>query len=307
MLRYLFADLIYEEMRRDEAFRHQLQSVASPNGARSGPSIAISSQTFTEDVEKPTGTTPNASDRPPINVDTPGFRIGAATPGVGLTQVSETNGNQSQVADGSAPVRKSAEDYFSVKGTARPSDEQIRDSQPKTPQLGPANGIEVPTSPSDATAVSPAKETSTSFGRRLKSTFTPKKSMKNLSAAEERKTVVDEKESTPEQKLAENPADELPVGNTMLHVLEEIRAQYLKQKEQAVDSKLKPLMTPALPNDAPVLEPPTNTAIIIQDDHPSAGGVTDLFEGYLDQLGRHADYIEKVAPRWLGNLLLKVQ
>jgi WD repeat-containing protein 48 len=60
-----------------------------------------------------------------------------------------------------------------------------------------------------------------------------------------------------------------------------------------------------LPNDTPVLKPPTNTTILIQEDRVDSGGVADLFEGRVGSLGHQADLIEKVAPIWLAECLLR--
>ena len=308
MLHYLFSNLIQEEIRRDEAFRFQLQGLASSDSDTGNTRPTLSSGTFLEDPEGSPLSTPYASDQPRVVLDTSGFRIGAVTPGISLSQTTGgADATQARPTDTTFLPRKSAEDYFSAKSTTRPSGEQPRDNQPKTPQPGPTTDVDIPTSPTDPTNVSSPKETSTSFGKRLKSTFTPKKSTKSLVTAEEPKSSqVEEKDFNPDQKVAENIANDAPATDNMLHVIREIRRQYVKELENSDSSRLKSRMTPALPSDAPVLDPPTNTAIIIQEDHPGSGGVTDLFEGYRDQLGRHADFIEKIAPRWLGNLLLKV-
>ncbi|KAF1810345.1 WD40 repeat-like protein [Eremomyces bilateralis CBS 781.70] len=66
-------------------------------------------------------------------------------------------------------------------------------------------------------------------------------------------------------------------------------------------------ITPSLPNDTPVLKPPLNTLILIQEDRGDSGGVADLFEGEVGNLGKQADTIEKVAPLWLAEVLLRNQ
>jgi WD repeat-containing protein 48 len=66
-------------------------------------------------------------------------------------------------------------------------------------------------------------------------------------------------------------------------------------------------IAPSLPNDTPVLKPPAMTTILIQEDRPGSGGVADLFEGKVGTLALQADLIEKVAPMWLGEVLLRVR
>ena len=48
------------------------------------------------------------------------------------------------------------------------------------------------------------------------------------------------------------------------------------------------------------------TTILIQEDRPDSGGVADLFEGKVGTLGSQADLIEKAAPMWLAEVLLRV-
>ena len=66
-------------------------------------------------------------------------------------------------------------------------------------------------------------------------------------------------------------------------------------------------ITPSLPAETPVLKPPLNTTILIQEDRPEAGGVEDLFEGTVGTIGLMTDLIEKNAPMWLGEVLLRNQ
>jgi WD repeat-containing protein 48 len=62
-----------------------------------------------------------------------------------------------------------------------------------------------------------------------------------------------------------------------------------------------------LPAETPVLKPPLNTTILIQEDRPEAGGVADLFEGTVGALGELCDAVERAAPMWLGEVLLRNQ
>jgi WD repeat-containing protein 48 len=66
-------------------------------------------------------------------------------------------------------------------------------------------------------------------------------------------------------------------------------------------------ITPSLPNDTPVLKLPPDTTVLIQEDMSDHGGVVDLFGGTVGSLGRQADIIERVAPTWLGECLLRVR
>ena len=77
----------------------------------------------------------------------------------------------------------------------------------------------------------------------------------------------------------------------------------------ARDLELPSQITPSLPAETPVLKPPGNTTILIQEDRPEAGGVADLWEGKVARTGEAAqvDLLEKYAPMWLGDVLLRNQ
>ena len=64
-------------------------------------------------------------------------------------------------------------------------------------------------------------------------------------------------------------------------------------------------ITPSLPNETPVLKPPGQTMILIQEDSVDSGGVADLWEGTVATVGRDADIVERVAPAWLADVLLR--
>ena len=302
VLRYLFADLVDEELRRDEAFRRSLKSNLTLNGGGKVGRISLPVGTFFDESDRSPISTPRAN---PYNrqIETPGLVIGAASPTTADTKPGVQENGKGNATDATATSRKSGEDYFSPKLVNSSTGNQTQDKQPQTP----AGQVEAPTSPIDKTHVSSPKESGSSFGKRLRSTFTPKKSGKNAAATEEPKTLrSEENQSDSEQKSTDGSLEEHSDNQTMLQVVNSIRTEYSKLVENVDANVILPLLRPALPTEAPVLRPPANTAIIIQEDDPTSGGMTDLFEGYLDQLGRNADTIEKLAPHWLGTLLLKV-
>jgi WD repeat-containing protein 48 len=59
--------------------------------------------------------------------------------------------------------------------------------------------------------------------------------------------------------------------------------------------------------ETPVLTLPPHTTVIIQEDNPESGGLADQYRGEISELGDDADTLEKIAPMWLGDLLLKVR
>ncbi|SMR58474.1 unnamed protein product [Zymoseptoria tritici ST99CH_1E4] len=112
-----------------------------------------------------------------------------------------------------------------------------------------------------------------------------------------------------------------PVDESLNGTLQKIRYAYLDSLEQQASAatafanglpvpppgpvNLQSLITPAPVSELPRLFPPKETTILIQEDRPEAGGVADLFEGTVGQLHAMVDDVEKVAPGWLGEVLLR--
>ena len=115
--------------------------------------------------------------------------------------------------------------------------------------------------------------------------------------------VVDEKADDSDSRSSKT--DEKVIEDNFWGAIQRMRRSY-EEQVQAGSQHLTSLITPSLPNDTPVLKPPHTTTILIQEDRPDSGGVADLFEGTVGSLGQQADLIEKVAPMWLADALLRV-
>jgi WD repeat-containing protein 48 len=106
------------------------------------------------------------------------------------------------------------------------------------------------------------------------------------------KPVVDDKSES------DKSVEEKPIEDNFYGVIQKIRQDYDHDSQTAI--------TPSQPNETPVINPPLMTSIIIQEDAPESGGLADLYRGTVGSVGKDADEIEKVAPMWLGDLLLRV-
>ncbi|KAL2146121.1 hypothetical protein VTI28DRAFT_5214 [Corynascus sepedonium] len=316
VLRYLFANLIDEEIRRDEAFRQKLnQGVTTGNaGGRTGRPLAISipPQPGWEQADPSSATPrPSGSQYPPM---TPGFGIGLATPGSpgppaieGFTSPLSTlvDGRVSQVGRPS----QEREDYFS-------DAIQSPDGAPK-PALTPA--AEVPPTAEDKSAKTPAenskegsdakdkdkdngKSPGTMFGKkfRMGMSFGSKKLGRSLSTAAAEKPAVLPDERADESESSSNHDKEF--DDSFLGVIQRIRADYEKQASEQPDRAVETKITPSLANDTPVLKLPPGTKVIIQEE--TSGGSAEMYRGTVASAGRDADVIEARAPQWLGDALL---
>ncbi|KAK4455079.1 hypothetical protein QBC34DRAFT_391511 [Podospora aff. communis PSN243] len=309
VLRYLFANLIDEEIRRDEAFRHKLNQAVEKRMAAGRPNMVIA-------IPPPAGWSasgsPSTTPRPngahvPI---TPGFAIGVATPGSPLTHgtdglttpLSPLDKRQSQVSRPSVE----REDYFS---------DAINTPEPiATP--GPAQTPGPPATPAPEAAKATSdngkdkdkekdkdngKAPSTPFGKkfRMGMSFGSKKIGRSAStAAAEKPAVVDEKAE--ESESSSNHEKEFE--DSFLGVVQKIQNEYEKQLADSPDDIVETRICPSLPNDTPVLKLPPGTKVILQEE--TSGGSAELYRGTVETVGLDADIIEQRGPQWLGEVLL---
>ncbi len=270
-----------------------------------------------------------ADDRSQVNargtgfspVGTPGLSIGLATP-----YISHINPSMHMHNQLSSPQneRESLEKdcYQSQSRTSSDKSSDYFSSNPNR-QIPAENLNKVPTTlgtaPADASAQSPldqdkeekSKESMTSFKKKFRMNF-PKKL--GRSSAEAKPIVPDEKsdekvdekgdEKSDESDKSEGK-DEKGIEDNFFGTIQNIRKEY---EEKFPRDSLQPapsLLEPNLPYTE-LLKPPPHTTIIIQEDQPDSGGVADLYQGTVQSLGQDADLIERTAPMWLGELLLRV-
>lgn len=315
MLRNLFSALVDEEIRRDEIYRRNLQNSTTSGGMQrrnAPPTITIPtspSSVSSRSFDAASLVTPR-----PLNglvPMTPGLSIGVATPAAPpsnlsshvaahLTPTAEEEAGMEKRLNSAGQQISSGDrssDYFSSIPNSHQSEASSENNKaPPTPGEGPPGTT--PASPTDD------KKRGSLFGKNFKMTFPKNMKLgrtstetKPAAASEEKPEDVSDKSSEPGEKIFED---------NLLGVIEKIRHEYEEQARARPDQPLSTGITPSLPNETPMLRPPTDTLIIIQEDDPDSGGVADLYRENIGALGRDADVVEKVAPMWLGELLLKV-
>jgi WD repeat-containing protein 48 len=266
---------------------------------------------------------------------TPGLAIGPGTPGFApLTTTLSTTAEEEGVAtpNGARPgslqqtpriqtpyvavtpsaTDSSGVDYFSA-SAAPPKDQSENssesDKQPKTPgvgaETGPGGTLSTPTSPTE-------EKKKGLFGKKFGMGMSLTKKMTTRASAEVKApvTATEEKSSdTASMRSSEKDADKgLQVEDNFFGVVQKIRHEYEEHLEQRPDQPLPQGVSPSLPIETPVLTPPPHTTIIIQEDNPESGGLADQYRGEISELGNPAevDILERIAPMWLGDLLLRV-
>jgi WD repeat-containing protein 48 len=291
VLRYLFSNLIDEEIRRDEEYRKTLEEKRERT-RKENLQIPLPPPAFSmidaaaSPVTTPTAKNPGGGGGAGYSsfAQTPGMHIGAVTP---APQFITTPWGD----DGSA--RKSSErqssDYFSAGGGTY------------------KNGVESEDAPGSPVEAKEEKGTSRFGGWR--SAFGNKKLGRSVSidmgsskpvpvpntADDNKPTIVETAAAASSEE--DNKAE---LDETLGAVVRKIRAGYDTSSEDPITT----VIAPSLPHETPVLKPPHSVTIIVQEDKPDFGGVADLYRGTVGSLGEDADTLERVMPAWLAELLL---
>lgn len=342
VLRYLFDNLIGEEIKRDEAYRKQLLESKRQSVERSNPPSSIQMpsnnvQSWNDVASGPaSATTLKPTNGFHVPAQTPGLAIGLATPGA----LPPTTTHQSTLTplgeEGTYPA-------VSAPSHARSSSDRVsgdyfsshQSSGPAITPGGTNNGHVIsPTEPSPAPDTqSPAAEKTDGHDKadghekgdekKKKGMFGSKKlggmgfGLKSLKKektndAAAKPTVVETPEEDSDSRSSKT--EDRIIEDNFLGAIQRMRLGYedqlahpppVKEGEAPPEPRLETAITPSLPSDTPVLKPPMKTTILIQEDRVDSGGVADLFEGSVGSLAGSADLIEKLAPMWLADCLLR--
>ncbi|KAK4118701.1 WD40 repeat-like protein [Parathielavia appendiculata] len=312
ILRYLFANLIDEEIRRDEAFRQKLNEGAAKRIAagQAAPPLAIAIPPrpgWASGDLSPATPRAGGLQYPPM---TPGLGIGLATPGSPVPPVPEgVVGSLSPLDRRASQVSRPSqerEDYFSdaiqsPDGAQKPVQTPVTEAPPtaETPAKTPGEtGKDAKDKDKDKEN---GKAPATTFGKkfRMNMSFGTKKLGRSLSTATtEKPPVLDEKAE--ESESSSNHEKEF--DDSFLGVVQKIRNEYEKQHSDNPDQLVETRLTPSLANDTPVLKLPAGTKVIIQEE--TSGGSAEIYRGTVASVGADADVIEERGPQWLGEVLL---
>ena len=312
MLRYLFANLVDEQIRRDEIYRARLPTTSHQmNGPhRDGaPPLTHRPLARRPDLDRDREDSESVITPRAVNghypAATPGLGIGIATPGAVATNhnINVQNHIPSTIEEGSTLEKRK-----SLSGNTRTSGDYF--SSNPTPQLSQAtNGRVSDGSSAEAHLETVPQSTSEAekdtkggsiFGKKFRMSF-PKKL--GRSSAEAKPAAVDDKSETSDRS---SEKEDKVFEDNFTGSLQKIRQEYDEQLQHPMAGPSHSGINPSLPNETPILKPPSLTTIIIQEDRPESGGVADLYQGTVRSVGEDADLIEKAAPLWLGDLLLRV-
>lgn len=311
----MFSNLIDEEIKRDETFRADLLKEKKDDHPGKPTNITIPSMNINGWQEASSGpesvSTIKANNGAHVP-HTPGLAIGLATPMAhpqSAGRNSQHNAYLTPTNEEGAQLEKTQTqrssthepDYFGQVTSATNGNTNGNAKLAVATETSSETKEETVSSPTEPDT--PAKKGKGMFGKGFK--FNMKKFSTGTAVAEPVKpAVVDEK--TEDSDSHSTKTDEKTFEDNFFGSIQRIRQGYEEQLAAGA-TKLESQIAPSLPSDTPVLKPPSNTTILIQEDRPEAGGVADLFEGKVGSLGQQADLIEKAAPMWLAEVLLRVR
>ncbi|OAA44307.1 WD repeat protein [Metarhizium rileyi] len=300
ILRYLFSNLIDEEIKRDESYRQKLNEEVSKNQALSRvnapKSIDIPPSNLSNWDKSDQLTTPRANSSQ-LHQGTPGLGIGLATPAPGAILAGVPEEAVSSPAEKGTAADK--DDYFASGSTVVPGVPNTEPSEVKTSMENSSDKGKDKDKVKDKTSDG-SKLPGSTFGKKLRMSFSSKKLGRSSSqATQEKPIVVDEKAEESES----SSTNEKEVDDSFFGVIQKIRNDYDKQLADSPEKFIETKVTPSLPNETPVLKLPPGTKIIIQEE--TSGGSANVYQGTVENVGKDADVIEQKAPMWLGDVLLQ--
>ena len=309
VLRYLFANLIDEELRRDEAYRAKL------NASVEKRIQAVAAASKISMVEIGAGSSSGANGVNGVNGES---AQPAPTPGIGLATPLPPVGN--------LPPGTEKEDYFSnAISTAEPTTPgaglAVRpgvtpgtETTPAATAAADAGAKDKEAAAAPATPATPGKggrfgKMRMSFGTkkmgRSASTSVPEKPAGAAGVADENKgTAAGGGAAVAEDKSESASSHEKEVDDCFVGAVQRMRHEYDKQVAENPERPVATRMHPCQPDEAPVLRIPDKTKVIIQEE--LKGGSIELYRGTVGGLGqpRVVDKIERCAPMWLGEAIL---
>ncbi|PWY84926.1 Pkinase-domain-containing protein [Aspergillus heteromorphus CBS 117.55] len=323
VLRWLFAPLVDEHVQRDAQYRamavaraEELARLTSPGGT------APMDIPFADGLRRPLGLQTSLD---PLGTfrsgydsvgspTTPGFGIGYATSpgtlgspvlpphsfnnnsyfGTSIGEASDFLTSQ-QNPDTRASFSDRSSDYFS---SSKPlvSD---GDKVPTTP--GELTPTALPQSPVTEPDKEERKRGASIFGKKFRMEF-PKKL--GRTSSEVKPQIQEEKvEESDKSSVKEERTFEANLGG----FIERTRYEYEEWLAAHPGQELASAFTPSPDNETPVLDIPSRTVVLIQEESGDTAVASDLWRGTVGRISQEIDKLEKSIPLWLADVLLKSQ
>ncbi|KAJ5152369.1 hypothetical protein N7492_010664 [Penicillium capsulatum] len=319
ILRWLFAPLINEEMRRDSEYRENAVARVEDLSAFNSYGTSAPTDDIPRSVGIPIAHNSKSTLRPssdfPGSPNTSGIGINIGTPSSANYLSTSMQSSLSPFpafdaetpdAPGSTHLQQDAvpssfsdksSDYFSSRPPGPPQTDN--DKNPASPgEVGLNAGV--PQSPAEPDKEE-RKRGGSLFGKKFRMDF-PKKLTR---------TSTDTKPHIQEEKVEESEIssikEEKVYEANISGVIDRIRHEYDEYLSTNPNRDLVTAITPSLENETPRLYIPSRTAVFIQEETGDTAVASDLYRGSVGRIGQEIERLEKSIPHWLGELLLKNQ
>ncbi|KAJ5587331.1 uncharacterized protein N7459_003096 [Penicillium hispanicum] len=316
ILRWLFAPLVDEEIRRDNEYRDSAVAKAEELARQTSVSIPVPGDDIPRSVGIPISHDSSTTLRPGMD-----FSASPSIAGFGINQGTPSSVNylSTSMQSSVSPFPALDVETPDVPGSTHaipeggPSSFPDKSSDYFSSRLPALDTEKQPMSPSDAASnsglpQSPAepdkeerKKGSSLFGKKFRMDF-PKKLGRTSTDAKpqilEEKIEESENTSVKEEKVYEA---------NISGVIDRIRDEYEEFLSANPGRDLVTAITPSAESETPRLNIPSRTAVFIQEETGDTAVASDLFRGSVGSIGQEIERLEKSIPHWLGELLLKNQ
>ncbi|KAJ6036925.1 hypothetical protein N7540_001204 [Penicillium herquei] len=314
ILRWLFAPLIDEQIRRDSDYRETAVAKAEELAKLNPLSTSHPADDIPRSVGIPITQDPSmATLRPgmdfPGSPNTTGFGIHVGTPSsvnyLSTSMASSLSPFPNFEVDTpdalpSHPNPDAVPSSFSDRSSDYFNSRQAQDSD------------KVPMSPSDANSQSgfPQSPVEPDEKDRKKGSLFGKKFRMPVMKALNR-TSTDQKPQIQEEKIEESEVssikEEKVYEANLSGVVDRIRNDYDEFLAANSNRDLVTAITPSEMSETPRLDIPSRTAVFIQEETGDTAVASDLYRGSVGRIGEEIERLETAIPHWLGELLLKNQ
>ncbi|KAL4785540.1 hypothetical protein BJX76DRAFT_176682 [Aspergillus varians] len=306
VLRWLFAPLVDEQVKRDAEYRTEAKTRAeelTKLHSESAPVDIPSRLTVPMPLDPYSGPRRDSFASP----STPGFGIGFATTPGSLTSSVLNHGPNMGTSPGessdylmshqSADVARSSmsdrsSDYFSSPRTQAPID---------TDRSLPTPGDQTPTPTQASEPDKEERKKGSLFGKKFRMDF-PKKL--GRTSTEVKPQIQEEKKEEPEMTLVK---EEKVFEANLSGLIERAHHEYEEYLTANPGHELVSALAPSDESETPALEIPPRTVVFIQEESGDSVVASDIYRGTLENIGQDREKLEKSMPLWLADLLLKNQ
>ncbi|OQE44853.1 hypothetical protein PENCOP_c002G08129 [Penicillium coprophilum] len=313
VLRWLFAPVVDEEIRRDNEYR-QAAIARAEEHARQNP---LSTSVPGDDIPRSVGipiSNPNLRTNLRPSSDFPGspgvgFGINVGTPSSNHLSTSMQSNSPFPMFEPETPDAMPTNSHLD----GGPSSFSSTDYFSKRPLVATQTGTDKSLlSPSDAASnagvpQSPAepdkeeRKKGSLFGKKFQMNF-PKKLGRN--STETKPQILEEKA---EESEISSIKEEKVYEPNLCGLVDRIHDDYEEFLATNPGRDLETALLPSGEDETPRLEIPSRTAVFIQEETGDTAVASDLYRGSVDRIGEDLERLKKSIPHWLGELLLKNQ